>query len=866
MSSFSLRKRFAHMRNKHMDEGALRNVLLEIQGVTKPMVAANKQINVALGEITAWASTQKPVIATFLGEINTLEADMVGYSQSVIDEYSQYLSHWRTILDERKELRNLIEEHKKAEAAVEIARKKLQEAQKMEAKTVQKASASGVLIKPNSEDPSAALAPAPSVPPTPARVDSAAAPTTVTTVTSTSVAASPEAAAGPASAAATPVLASSTVTTTTVSIPVGSAAGDPASSALSSIEVPAGSAPRAVTPTATPPLSKAPSVVAVVSSPDSGANDPDRAKAMAKLAKRSSNTEINRSALKTAEENEQRLEALVEAKILDTQKEIHSNLRQAYLASCRTRMAYHRKCASTIESQLAIVSNFPDVTGVDAEGNFLTAPAESSVDLGALTVWMRGEVLRQNLAIERESARYAIESERSIKAKDIAQLQAKHSEEITELTHRLQAAEKQHADLISSLKSASEQTAATLQDRLAQLTAEKHELARMLQDMQDSVLQLITKDATASIAEAVSMTDRDLTDVLRQQIAAAIKLNDHIMATRKWEKGDFIVTMSAFSRAVSGIIGGSIGLAQTIELGKGRAIIRLAQAMGPSASGLVTGGIHLLMGQASDATRIIEHGSSLGNGLTALERQLAELASTADIPTEVAQEISKAQLIVTDAIAQLEALDAQSRETDKDRWRELHQNLLSVGGRMIQFAKDVINAALADKPVLSTGMSRAEAALQHKAWLAAMRAAVDSVVENVPLWTEWTRQVVKQHIKHDELHVATRAIAACSAQLLAIARTKSDGLSGKSDIEKASDGLVTTSHAFLTAIREANSFQLASVLLDDFAALSENQAKKLIMTTQVEILRLESSLEKERERLGKLRRLQYGKDKDTAAV
>jgi hypothetical protein len=48
MSSFSLRKRFAHMRNKHMDEGALRNVLLEIQGVTKPMAAVNKQINVSL--------------------------------------------------------------------------------------------------------------------------------------------------------------------------------------------------------------------------------------------------------------------------------------------------------------------------------------------------------------------------------------------------------------------------------------------------------------------------------------------------------------------------------------------------------------------------------------------------------------------------------------------------------------------------------------------------------------------------------------------------------------------------------------------------------------------------------------------------
>ncbi len=48
MSAFSLRKRFAHMRNKHLDEGALRNVLLEIEGVTKPMLAVQRQLAVAI--------------------------------------------------------------------------------------------------------------------------------------------------------------------------------------------------------------------------------------------------------------------------------------------------------------------------------------------------------------------------------------------------------------------------------------------------------------------------------------------------------------------------------------------------------------------------------------------------------------------------------------------------------------------------------------------------------------------------------------------------------------------------------------------------------------------------------------------------
>lgn len=41
----------------------------------------------------------------------------------------------------------------------------------------------------------------------------------------------------------------------------------------------------------------------------------------------------------------------------------------------------------------------------------------------------------------------------------------------------------------------------------------------------------------------------------------------------------------------------------------------------------------------------------------------------------------------------------------------------------------------------------------------------------------------------------------------------------------------------------------------DLEGLSETQAKKLVMSTQVEVLRLEQALDSEREKLGRLRRL-----------
>ena len=84
---------------------------------------------------------------------------------------SHYVPCWRAILEDRKELRALMEEQKKAEAVVEAAKKKVIEARKSEARTVQKASQSGLVIKTISEataegSPPASQADAGSISPT----------------------------------------------------------------------------------------------------------------------------------------------------------------------------------------------------------------------------------------------------------------------------------------------------------------------------------------------------------------------------------------------------------------------------------------------------------------------------------------------------------------------------------------------------------------------------------------------------------------------------------------------------------------------------------------------------------------------------
>ena len=113
--------------------------------------------------------------------------------------------------------------------------------------------------------------------------------------------------------------------------------------------------------------------------------------------------------------------------------------------------------------------------------------------------------------------------------------------------------------------------------------------------------------------------------------------------------------------------------------------------------------------------------------------------------------------------------------------------------------------------------------------------------------------------KHEELQVATRAITAAVAQLASMSRTKSasEDATSQSSVTKYCSTVIEVGNELLAAARESQDLALASVLMDDFTELTANQAKRLTMATQVNVLRLEKEVEQERQKLGQLRRLNY---------
>ncbi len=87
MAAHNLRKRWTHARNKHMDEGALRNVMMEVRDVAKPLGHLVHQLETAVDETVKWGKEQKAVVTAFVNDIAGIEKDITKNGAVFADTY-----------------------------------------------------------------------------------------------------------------------------------------------------------------------------------------------------------------------------------------------------------------------------------------------------------------------------------------------------------------------------------------------------------------------------------------------------------------------------------------------------------------------------------------------------------------------------------------------------------------------------------------------------------------------------------------------------------------------------------------------------------------------------------------------------------
>ena len=256
---------------------------------------------------------------------------------------------------------------------------------------------------------------------------------------------------------------------------------------------------------------------------------------------------------------------------------------------------------------------------------------------------------------------------------------------------------------------------------------------------------------------------------------------------------------------------------------------------------------------------ILDDAISLAKSIKLRDRELSKLSN--QLVDAIEDKVSAAQQSIMDGIKLFEKLLAQTKATESGRLLEVNEQLLGIGLKLQEAMRNVINAAEGMRASLLRGkgaQSDDEFNAKHESWFGALTTSVDAVVDGNPLLMEAVRCVLSRKGKHEELQVASRTITAAVAQLAALSRTKvvQEG-SAVAQVTKSCAAVIDVGTNLLAAARESQDLALASVLMEDFDELTSNQIKRLTMATQVNVLKLEKEVEREREKLGRLRRMNY---------
>lgn len=117
--------------------------------------------------------------------------------------------------------------------------------------------------------------------------------------------------------------------------------------------------------------------------------------------------------------------------------------------------------------------------------------------------------------------------------------------------------------------------------------------------------------------------------------------------------------------------------------------------------------------------------------------------------------------------------------------------------------------------------------------------------------------VVQGKGKFEELMVCSREIAASTAQLVAASKVKANkGSLNLTQLQQASRG-VNQATAAVVASTISGKSQIEETDSMDFSSMTLTQIKRQEMDSQVRVLELENDLQKERQKLGELRKKHY---------
>ncbi|XP_041349097.1 huntingtin-interacting protein 1-like isoform X2 [Gigantopelta aegis] len=545
-----------------------------------------------------------------------------------------------------------------------------------------------------------------------------------------------------------------------------------------------------------------------------------------------------------------------------------------------------QKSADDVSSQLALVSSTNsqlEKQKEELETN-LNAMEESKTSLETELEQMKSQVacLESEIADTKEDAGkqgQELSSEIAALTGSLAEVQKEKKEMEEQLGARLSELEGSLKQTLADKQTSEEKMAgqiSQLQQQLDKLTSDKRDVeSRLAQQMDDLHRKLIATgvaEGKAIIQDAldqnVNPTHTTVTCTAEYllmrgepvlECLAKLRKTNGVYTADKKDLESFIAAMSDFSHHLGDCIIHGFATSHSAQIEPGEELSKACCDAGTSGIKLLDS-IDTRGNVTEDLDQTIQQVQRVLNLAEALVPKMEDV-KVEEIGDLVDTEMHSTTAAVEAAAAKMEEMLQKTRQDATGIELEVNERILDSCNALMKAIKVLIEKSRdVQREIVSQGRGTSTAKefyMKHHRWTEGLISAAKAVGWGASNLLDTADKVVNGEGKFEEIMVCAQDISASTAQLVVASKVKADRGSKRLSELSAASKIVNESTGNVVASAKTASQVIEDKNLMDFSQLSLHDTKKLQMQSQVRVIQLESELEKERRKLGDLRRQQY---------
>uniref|UniRef100_A0A669PCY3 Huntingtin-interacting protein 1 n=1 Tax=Phasianus colchicus TaxID=9054 RepID=A0A669PCY3_PHACC len=417
---------------------------------------------------------------------------------------------------------------------------------------------------------------------------------------------------------------------------------------------------------------------------------------------------------------------------------------------------------------------------------------------------------------------------------------AQHSKEMAALQAELQ----QLRDVLSSEKESNRKELETLQTQLQDKESTERTLQQRRAEEQFALLQGSVREAEHMVQDALG------------------RLEDpaHISCTGSADVSTLLPCVALFAHLISDTILQGSATSHMAPMEPADRLLETCKQCGSEAISYLSSLQDPGSVASADCTAVtdwLRRISTIGEELRprGLDVEQEELGDLVD------KEMAATSAAIETAAARIEEMLSKARAGDTGVKLEVNERILgSCTGLMQAIQVLVLASKDLQREIVESGRGAAspkEFYAKNSRWTEGLISASKAVGWGATVMVDAADLVVQGKGKFEELMVCSHEIAASTAQLVAASKVKADKDSANlSKLQQASRS-VNQATAGVVASTKSGKSQIEEKDSMDFSSMTLTQIKRQEMNSQVRVLELENQLQKERQKLGELRKKHY---------